>query len=89
MSQYSEKTQKTFAELVESHERMKKLTASIDKIVKNLQEGHAQLSKGSEETNQRLDIVFEEQHHIRRDKDCLNQYIKKLFSVYHNMKPQP
>ncbi|MBW0527631.1 hypothetical protein O181_067346 [Austropuccinia psidii MF-1] len=40
MSQYSEKAQKQFAELEASHERMKKLTASMDKIVTNLQEGH-------------------------------------------------
>ncbi|MBW0505408.1 hypothetical protein O181_045123, partial [Austropuccinia psidii MF-1] len=48
MSQYAEKTQKQFAELEAGHERIKILTASIDKIVRNLQEGHAQLSKASE-----------------------------------------
>ncbi|MBW0536012.1 hypothetical protein O181_075727 [Austropuccinia psidii MF-1] len=42
MSQYAEETQKEFAEIEASHERMKKLTASVDKIVKTLQEGHAQ-----------------------------------------------
>ncbi|MBW0485635.1 hypothetical protein O181_025350 [Austropuccinia psidii MF-1] len=51
MSQFSDETQKKFSEVQESHERMKKLTASMDKIVKNTQEGHAQLSKTSEETN--------------------------------------
>ncbi|MBW0593552.1 hypothetical protein O181_133267, partial [Austropuccinia psidii MF-1] len=40
MSQYAEQTQKQFAELEASHERMKKLTASMDEIVKPLQEGH-------------------------------------------------
>ncbi|MBW0538536.1 hypothetical protein O181_078251 [Austropuccinia psidii MF-1] len=89
MSQYAEQTQKQFSELEASHERMKELTASMDKIVKTLQEGHAQLSKASEETNKRLNIVFEEQHHSRRDRDCLDQDINKLFNVYHNMKPQP
>ncbi|MBW0463213.1 hypothetical protein O181_002928 [Austropuccinia psidii MF-1] len=89
MSQYAEKTQKQFSELEASHERMKKLTASMDKIIKTLQEGHAQLSKASEETNKRLNLVFEEQHHRKRDKDCLDQYINKLFNVYHNMNPQP
>ncbi|MBW0547499.1 hypothetical protein O181_087214 [Austropuccinia psidii MF-1] len=68
---------------------MKKLTASIDKIVKTLQEGHAQLRKASEETKKRLNIVFEEQHHSKRDRDCLEQDINKLFNVYHNVKPQP
>ncbi|MBW0462612.1 hypothetical protein O181_002327 [Austropuccinia psidii MF-1] len=88
MSQYSEQTQKQILELEESHERMKKLTAFIDKIVKTLGEGHTQWSKASEETNKRLNIVLEEQYHSRRDRDCLYQDIKKLFNVYHNMKPQ-
>ncbi|MBW0560834.1 hypothetical protein O181_100549 [Austropuccinia psidii MF-1] len=61
----------------------------MDKIVKNLQEGHFKLSKASEETKERLNQVFEEQHHTRRDRDCLDQDINKLFNVYHNMKPQP
>ncbi|MBW0548214.1 hypothetical protein O181_087929 [Austropuccinia psidii MF-1] len=68
---------------------MKKLTASMDKNVETLQEGHAQLSKASEETNKRLNLVFEEQHHSKRDRDCLDQDINKLFNVYHNLKPQP
>ncbi|MBW0566838.1 hypothetical protein O181_106553 [Austropuccinia psidii MF-1] len=89
MSQYAEKTQKQFAELEASHQRMKILTASMDKIVKNLQEGYAQLSKASEETNQRLNLVFEEQHHSKRDRDCQDQDINKLFNVYHPIKPQP
>ncbi|MBW0527164.1 hypothetical protein O181_066879 [Austropuccinia psidii MF-1] len=47
MSQYAEQTQKQFEELEASHERMKILTASMEKIVKKLQEGHAQSSKAS------------------------------------------
>ncbi|MBW0505125.1 hypothetical protein O181_044840 [Austropuccinia psidii MF-1] len=89
MSQFAEKTQKQFAELQVSHERGKKLTASMDKIIKPLQEGHSQLSKASEETNKRLNLVFEEQHNSQSDRDCLDQEINKLFNVYHNMKPQP
>ncbi|MBW0516924.1 hypothetical protein O181_056639 [Austropuccinia psidii MF-1] len=61
----------------------------MDKIVKALQEGHAPLSKASEETNKILNIAFEEHHHSRRDRDCLDQDINKLFNVYHKMKPQP
>ncbi|MBW0558534.1 hypothetical protein O181_098249 [Austropuccinia psidii MF-1] len=89
MSQFAEKTQKHFAELQASHERMKTLTASMDKIVKALQEGHAQLRKASEETKKRRNLVFEEQQHRKRDRDCLDQDINKLFNVYHNMQPQP
>ncbi|MBW0580264.1 hypothetical protein O181_119979 [Austropuccinia psidii MF-1] len=89
MSQYAEQTQKQSAELEASHERMKPLTTYMDKTVKTLQEIHVQLSKASEETNKRLKIVFKGQHHSRRDRDCLDQYINKLFNVYHNMKPKP
>ncbi|MBW0526945.1 hypothetical protein O181_066660 [Austropuccinia psidii MF-1] len=89
MSQYAEQTQKQFAELEESHERMKKLTASMDKVVKTLQEGHAQLNKASEDTNKRLNLVFEEQAHSKRDRDCLDPDINKSFNVHHNLKPQP
>ncbi|MBW0487464.1 hypothetical protein O181_027179 [Austropuccinia psidii MF-1] len=89
MSQFAEQTQKDFAELQESDERMKKLTASMDKIVKTLQEVHAQSRKACEETNKRLNKVFEEQHHRKGERDCLDQDIEKLFDVYHNMKPQP
>ncbi|MBW0470649.1 hypothetical protein O181_010364 [Austropuccinia psidii MF-1] len=89
MSQFSEKTQKKFSELQASHERMKTLTSSMDKTVKTLQEGHAQLRKSSEETKKRLNLVLEEQNHRKRDRDCLDQDINKLFNVYHSMKPQP
>ncbi|MBW0542674.1 hypothetical protein O181_082389 [Austropuccinia psidii MF-1] len=58
MSQYAEQIQKQFSKPEASHERMKILTASMEKNVKNLQEGHAQLSKASEETNKRLNLVF-------------------------------
>ncbi|MBW0465107.1 hypothetical protein O181_004822 [Austropuccinia psidii MF-1] len=61
----------------------------MDKIVKTLQEVHAQLRKASKETRKRLNLVFEEQHHSKKDRDCLYQDINKLFKVYHNMKPQP
>ncbi|MBW0473001.1 hypothetical protein O181_012716 [Austropuccinia psidii MF-1] len=39
MSQFAEQTQKQLAELQARHERMNTLTASMDKIVKTLQEG--------------------------------------------------
>ncbi|MBW0469699.1 hypothetical protein O181_009414 [Austropuccinia psidii MF-1] len=89
MSQYAEQIQKQFAELEEIHERIKKLTASMNKIVKTLQEEHSQLSKASEETNKRLNLVFEEQNHRKRDRDCLDQDINKLLNVYHSLNPQP
>ncbi|MBW0485613.1 hypothetical protein O181_025328 [Austropuccinia psidii MF-1] len=60
----------------------------MEKIVQTLQEGHAQLSKASEEINKRLNLVFEEKHNSKRDSDHLDQDINKLFNVYHNMKPK-
>ncbi|MBW0536499.1 hypothetical protein O181_076214 [Austropuccinia psidii MF-1] len=89
MSEFAEQTQKPFSELEASHERMKTLTASMGKIVKTLQAGHAQLRNSCEETNKRLNLVFEEQNHSKRDRDFLDQGIKKLFHVYHKLKPQP
>ncbi|MBW0570992.1 hypothetical protein O181_110707 [Austropuccinia psidii MF-1] len=89
MSQYAEKTQKQLAELEASHGRMKELTASMNKVVKTVQEGHAQLRRASEETNKRLNLTFAEQQHRKRDRDCLDQDINKLLNVYHSMKPQP
>ncbi|MBW0478022.1 hypothetical protein O181_017737 [Austropuccinia psidii MF-1] len=68
---------------------MKALTASMDKIVKTLQEGHAQLSKASEEIGKILNQVFEEQHHSNRDRDFLHQDLKELLNVYQSLKPQP
>ncbi|MBW0549937.1 hypothetical protein O181_089652 [Austropuccinia psidii MF-1] len=61
----------------------------MGKIVKTLQEGHAQVRKSSEETRKGLNLVFKEQHHSKRDRDCLDQDMNKLFNVYHNLKPQP
>ncbi|MBW0521181.1 hypothetical protein O181_060896 [Austropuccinia psidii MF-1] len=61
----------------------------MDKIVKALQGGHSKLSTGSEETNKRLNIVFEEKNHRKRDSYCLDQDINKMLNVYYNMKPQP
>ncbi|MBW0559078.1 hypothetical protein O181_098793 [Austropuccinia psidii MF-1] len=89
MSQYAEKTQKQFSELEASHERMKILTASMNRIVENLQEGHPQLSKASEENDKRLNLVLEEQHHSKTDSDFVDQDLNKLFNVYRSMKPQP
>ncbi|MBW0589070.1 hypothetical protein O181_128785 [Austropuccinia psidii MF-1] len=88
MSQYAEQTQEQLAELEASHERIKILKASMEKGVKNHQEGHAQLSKASEETNKRLNLVLEEQYHSKRGRDCLDQDINNLLNFSHRMKPQ-
>ncbi|MBW0466087.1 hypothetical protein O181_005802 [Austropuccinia psidii MF-1] len=61
----------------------------MDKTAKTLQEGHAQLSKASEEPKKRMNLVFEEQQNSKRERDFLGQDINKEFNVYHNMKTQP
>ncbi|MBW0482036.1 hypothetical protein O181_021751 [Austropuccinia psidii MF-1] len=68
---------------------MQTFAASTNKIVKTLQEGNAELSKASEETNKILNKVFDKKHHSKRERDFLDQDINKLWNVYHNMKPQP
>ncbi|MBW0575413.1 hypothetical protein O181_115128 [Austropuccinia psidii MF-1] len=57
--------------------------------IKAIQVSCAQLRKASEETNKRLSQVFEQQHHCKRERHCLDQEINKLFNVYQNVKPQP
>ncbi|MBW0519622.1 hypothetical protein O181_059337 [Austropuccinia psidii MF-1] len=89
MSKFAEKTQKQFSELQESLNRMKKLAPSMNKIAQALQQGHTQLSKASEETKKILSQVFEEQHHCKRERYCLDKDINKLFNVYQDTKPQP
>ncbi|MBW0493826.1 hypothetical protein O181_033541 [Austropuccinia psidii MF-1] len=89
MSQYAEQTQNQLEDLQESHFRMEKLTALIEKIVKTLQEGHAQLRKASGENNKRLNQVFEEKHHGQRQRTSLDQDLNKLFNFFQNMKSQP
>ncbi|MBW0575084.1 hypothetical protein O181_114799 [Austropuccinia psidii MF-1] len=61
----------------------------MDKIVKTLQEGHAQLSKASGETNRRLKQFLEEQNRCRKESHYLDQEMNKLLNVYLNMKPKP
>ncbi|MBW0499838.1 hypothetical protein O181_039553 [Austropuccinia psidii MF-1] len=57
--------------------------------IKAIQVSCSKLRKAYEETNKRLNQVFEEQHPCKRDRDCIDQDINKLFNVYQNMKPQP
>ncbi|MBW0567532.1 hypothetical protein O181_107247 [Austropuccinia psidii MF-1] len=89
MSQYAEQSAKQCGEIKAGQERMRQTEASLEQIVKNLQEGYAQLNKASEESKKRLNILFEEQHHSTRGRECLDQDINKLFNAYHSLKPQP
>ncbi|MBW0513559.1 hypothetical protein O181_053274 [Austropuccinia psidii MF-1] len=88
MSQFSAQTQEKFDEHHRSNERLKELKSLYEAAIKAIQESCAKLHKASEETNKRLNQVFEEKYHCKRDRDCLDQDIKKLFNVCQNIKPQ-
>ncbi|MBW0544356.1 hypothetical protein O181_084071 [Austropuccinia psidii MF-1] len=87
MSQFALQIQESFYALKRINERLKRNAILQEATIKAIQESCAQLRKASEEVlwNQ----VFEEQHHCKRDRDCLDQYINNLFNFYRNINPQP
>ncbi|MBW0467169.1 hypothetical protein O181_006884 [Austropuccinia psidii MF-1] len=89
MSQFSVQNQEKVAELHRSNVRLQELTTLQEAKIKEIQEICAKLRKASEEKNKRLNQVSEEKYHCKRERDCLDQEIGKLFNVYQNMKPQP
>ncbi|MBW0545229.1 hypothetical protein O181_084944 [Austropuccinia psidii MF-1] len=89
MSQFSLQTQESFDDLKRINERLQINAILQEATIKAIQESCAQLIKASEETNERLNQVFEEQNHCKRDRDCLDQDINKFFNVYQKIKPQP
>ncbi|MBW0505386.1 hypothetical protein O181_045101 [Austropuccinia psidii MF-1] len=89
MSQFSVQTQESLDNFKRIKERLQRNAILKEAIIKAIQESCAQLSKACEENNKIMNKVFEEQHHCKRDRDCLDQYIKKFFNVYQNMNPQP
>ncbi|MBW0463380.1 hypothetical protein O181_003095 [Austropuccinia psidii MF-1] len=89
MSQFSLQTQESLDDLKRITERLQQNEILQEATIKAIQESCAQLRKPSKETNKRLNQVLEEQHHCKRDRDCLDQDINKFFNVYKNMKPQP
>ncbi|MBW0470742.1 hypothetical protein O181_010457 [Austropuccinia psidii MF-1] len=89
MSQFAVQNQEQLDYFKRLNERLQRNAILQEAKIKAIQESCAQLSKASEETNKRLNQVFEEQHHHKRDRDFLDQKVNKLFNVYQNMKPQP
>ncbi|MBW0578901.1 hypothetical protein O181_118616 [Austropuccinia psidii MF-1] len=87
--EFAVQTQVKFDDLKRDNKRLQKLTTLQEAIIKSIQESCGKLRKPSEETNKRLNQVFEEKDHCNRDRDCLDQDIRKLLDVYQNMKPQP
>ncbi|MBW0475869.1 hypothetical protein O181_015584 [Austropuccinia psidii MF-1] len=89
MSQFEVQTQEPPLYFKRLNEILQRNAILQEAKIKAIQESCAQVSKSSEETNKRLNQVFEEQYHCKRERDSLDQDIKKLFNVYQNMKPQP
>ncbi|MBW0568110.1 hypothetical protein O181_107825 [Austropuccinia psidii MF-1] len=89
MSQFSVQTQESLNDFKRINKRLQRNAILQDATIKAIQESCAQLSKASEETNKRLNQVFEEQHHCKMERDCLDLDISRLFNSYQNMKPQP
>ncbi|MBW0498578.1 hypothetical protein O181_038293 [Austropuccinia psidii MF-1] len=89
MSQFAVQTQESLDDFKRINERLQRNEILKESKVKAIKESCSQLSKACEETNKRMNQVFEEQHHCKGDRDCLDQYIKKNFNVYKNMNPQP
>ncbi|MBW0539571.1 hypothetical protein O181_079286 [Austropuccinia psidii MF-1] len=89
MPQLAVKTQEKFDEPHRSNVRLKEMTILQQETVNAIQEGCDKLSKVSEEKNQRVNKVLEEQYHYKRDRECMDQDIKKLFNVCQKIKTQP
>ncbi|MBW0526234.1 hypothetical protein O181_065949 [Austropuccinia psidii MF-1] len=89
MSQFEVQTQEKIDDFKRLNKRSKRNAIIQEATIKAIQESCAQLSKASEEINKRMNQVFEEQHHCKRDRDFMYQDIKKLFNVYQNMKHKP
>ncbi|MBW0552308.1 hypothetical protein O181_092023 [Austropuccinia psidii MF-1] len=82
MFQFAVKTKEQLDVFKRLNERFQRKAILQEATIKAIQESCAQLSKASEEKNKRLNQVFEEQHHCKRDRDFLDQDINILFNVY-------
>ncbi|MBW0492545.1 hypothetical protein O181_032260 [Austropuccinia psidii MF-1] len=89
MSQFAVQTQESLDYFKRIKERLQRNAILQEAKTKAIQESCAQLRKASEEINKRLNQVFEDQQHCKRDRDCLDQDINTFVNVYQNMKPQP
>ncbi|MBW0508716.1 hypothetical protein O181_048431 [Austropuccinia psidii MF-1] len=89
MSQFAVKTQEQLDDFKRLNERLQRNEILQEASIKAIQESCAQLRKASEETKKRLNKFFEEQHHCKRHRDCLDKDSNDFFNVYQKMRPQP
>ncbi|MBW0522541.1 hypothetical protein O181_062256 [Austropuccinia psidii MF-1] len=81
MSQFAVQTQESFDDLNTISESLQRNVILQEAKIQAIQESCAQLRKASEESRIRLNNVFEEHHHCKRDRDFLDKDINKLFYV--------
>ncbi|MBW0531223.1 hypothetical protein O181_070938 [Austropuccinia psidii MF-1] len=79
-SQFVGQTQKESDRFHESISRLQEVYTLQTKTIHTLQEDYTELHKASEDTKRRLNQVFEEQNHCKRDREYLDQDIDKLFN---------
>ncbi|MBW0574590.1 hypothetical protein O181_114305 [Austropuccinia psidii MF-1] len=89
MFQFAVHTQRSLNDFKRINEMFQRNALLKEATIKAIQEGCSQSSQKCEENNKRLSKVFEEQHHCKRDRECLDQEINKMFNFYQSMKPQP
>ncbi|MBW0525558.1 hypothetical protein O181_065273 [Austropuccinia psidii MF-1] len=82
ISQFAVQTQESFDDFKMINERLKRNAILQEATIKAIQDSCSQLSKASEETNKRLNQVFEQQRHCKRDRNRLDEEINKFFNVY-------
>ncbi|MBW0461386.1 hypothetical protein O181_001101 [Austropuccinia psidii MF-1] len=88
MSQFSEQAQESLDDFKRINGRFQRKEILQEAKITAIQESCAQLRKASEETKKRLNQVFAEKNHFKRDRDCLDKDINKFINVFQNLKPQ-
>ncbi|MBW0559342.1 hypothetical protein O181_099057 [Austropuccinia psidii MF-1] len=88
MSQFAVQTHKSLDYFTRINEQLQRNELLQEATIKAIQESCTQLRKAYEETKKRLNQVFEEKHHCKRDRECREKDINKLLNVYQHMKPQ-
>ncbi|MBW0479176.1 hypothetical protein O181_018891 [Austropuccinia psidii MF-1] len=95
MSQFTNHTQKVFYNLKECISRFQEINKFQTRSIHNLQEDHNKLSRATEGTNRRLNLVLVEKHHSKRDMEniqgkvsYMDKDMNKTFNVFQIIEPK-
>ncbi|MBW0567454.1 hypothetical protein O181_107169 [Austropuccinia psidii MF-1] len=80
ISQIAVRNQETFYEIYRKNLRFQELTTLQEAKINATKESCAKLIKTSEGTNKRLNQVFVEKCHCKRNRECLDQDINEFFN---------